>query len=100
LSLLGAKPDGTSEYSFYSFYGRESLRDWLDRRHGGRSIQVLEHPTTDYGLIPCAELAAIATDVSRLLLDGFTVVLVDSGGEMRTGTVCRYMEFVEDSRSL
>ena len=100
VSLLGAKPDGTSEFSFYSFCGRESFQDWLDKRHGSLSITVREHPTTDYASIPSAELDAIANDVSRLLAEGYTVVLVDSGGETRTSQVCRHMEFVEDTRSL
>ena len=98
VSRLGAEPDGASEFSFYSFQGRESFQDWLDKRHGSQSIQVLEHPTTDYAPISTAQLAAIATDIARLLSEGCIVVLVDSGGETRTGQVCRYMGFVEDTR--
>jgi hypothetical protein len=33
------------------------------------------------------------------LSKGRAVVLMDSGGEQRTGQVCRYMKFVEDITS-
>jgi hypothetical protein len=100
VSLLGAKPNGVEEYSFYSFYGRESFQDWLNRRNPTASIQVIEHPTTDFGIIPLLVLTAVAADVSCLLSEGRTVVLVDSGGETRTRQVCAHMDFVEDTRSL
>lgn len=110
VSLLGRKPDGTSEFWFYSFYGgcdslaeagrRLSFQTWLDKWHADRGIQVVEHPTIDLSdVIPPETLAAIAADIDRLLAAGRTVILVDSGGTTRTGQVCRYMRFVEDSRS-
>src|SRR5262245_38812647 len=50
LSLLGRKPDRTSEYSFYSFCGsfeslpergrRPLFQQWLDQRHPERALQV------------------------------------------------------------
>jgi hypothetical protein len=111
VSLLGDKPDGMSEFWFYSFYGgwddpaeargRLSFQAWLDKWHADRSIQVVEHPTHDYSptKISAETLAAIETDVERLLAAGRTVILVDSGGETRAGQVCRHLKFVEDPRS-
>lgn len=108
VSLLGRKLDGTSEFSFYSFYGgwddpaesqgRLSFRAWLDRWHGDRAIKIIEHPTRDFIEIPPDNLIAIAADIERLLSAGRTVVLVDSGGEFRSGQVCKYMGITEDPR--
>lgn len=110
VSLLGCKPDGLSEFSFYSFYGgfdlatehpgRLSFQQWLDRWHGGLSILVCEHPTRDYRPVPAETLEAVASDIKRLLSAGRTVVLLDSGGQQRTGSVCTYMSAVEDRSQL
>ena len=43
-------------------------------------------------------LQAVKTDILDRLAAGRTVILMDSGGEQRTGQVCRYMRFIEDSR--
>jgi hypothetical protein len=111
ISLLGRKPPptSTSEFCFYTFYGREDnlqerrgkrpFQDWLDYYHGERGITLIEHPTIDFQPIPETVLAAIAGEIERLLREGRTIVLVDSGGETRTGTVCRYLSLVEDPRS-
>jgi hypothetical protein len=109
VSLLGCKPDGTSEYAFYSFYGgydkpekrpgRKSFREWLDQRHGAPPIQLRECPTTDFNKVPDDVLNAAAKSVAELLRQGHTVVLVDSGGDQRTSQVCRYIGAVEDSSS-
>jgi hypothetical protein len=108
VSLLGRKqgPEGQSEYSFYSFcglgdtpeerHGRLSFQEWLDRYHKDRPILVIEHPTYDFRPVPPETLAAVASDIFKLLGAGRTVVLIDSGGETRTKTVCKYMGFVED----
>lgn len=100
VSLLGTKPDGTNEYSFYSFYPKETFQKWLDRRHGALGIRVIEHPTTDFSPILEDDLKAIVADIERLLSEGRTVVLIDSGGETRSGKVCKHMDLVEDTRSL
>jgi hypothetical protein len=110
VSLLGRKPDVMSEFSFYSFVGkfdtfaerghRPSFQEWLDQRHLGRGIQVIEHPTVDFKPVPPETLTAVASEIDSLLLAGRTVVLVDSGGETRTKAVCKYIDFVEDSRAL
>ncbi len=106
VSLLGRKPDGRSEFSFYSFHGgwdapeerrgRLSFQEWLNRRHNERSIQVLEHPTCDYGRVPQKTLDAVSSEISCLLSKSRTVVLMDSGGESRTYQVCKHMGFAED----
>jgi hypothetical protein len=109
ISLLGRKPDGMSEFSFYTFHSQvdtagetlngESFQEWLDHHYNDRRITVVEHPTTDYRGVPQSSLSAIAEDVNRLLADGHTVVLVDSGGQQRTGKVCEYLGLIEDTRS-
>lgn len=98
VSLLGQKPDGTSELSFYSFHDKgQSFQQWLDQYHEEKAIQILEHPTCDFSPVPHEKLATAASDISKYLLEGRTVVLMDSGGQQRTGQVCKYMGAVEDS---
>lgn len=109
VSLLGRKhgPDGTSEFSFYSFCGgcdspsergrRPSFQQWLDHRHKDKCIRVIEHPTYDFHPVPKETLFAVRSDISRLLKERRTVVLVDSGGETRTRKVCTFMGATEDS---
>ena len=110
LSLLGRKPDGLSEFSFYSFYGgfdlaserpnRLSFQQWLDRWHKERSILVREHPTCDFKPIPPETLDAVAHDMDELLSAGRTVIIVDSGGQTRTRVVCNHILAIEDSARL
>ena len=110
LSLLGRKPDGLSEFSFYSFFGlwdtfeerrgRPSFQQWLDERHSGRGIRLLEHPTVDFKSIPLEALESAASDIRLLAAAGRTVVIVDSGGETRTQVVCRHTGLVEDPRKI
>jgi hypothetical protein len=109
VSLLGQKPDGLSEFSFYSFSGasetpeergkRPLFQDWLSHRHRDRGIEVVEHPTTDFKLLARELLETVSRQIDLLLTSGRTVVLVDSGGETRTSQVCRHAGLVEDSRS-
>lgn len=110
VSLLGRKPDGMSEFAFYSFCGEydspeerrrhPTFSEWVAEAGQDRMIKVVEHPTEDLRKIPEETLVALAKDVHSFLEDGWTVVLVDSGGETRTKMVCRYLQFVEDSRKL
>lgn len=108
VSLLGRKPDGTSEFSFYSFYGgldhpsdsRPSFQQWLDRWHREEAILVREHPTYDFRPIPTETLDSVADDINELISGGRTVILVDSGGQTRTRIVCNHMLAVEDSSHL
>lgn len=105
ISLLGRKGNkqGKSEFSFYSFYGpwdrederrnRPSFQQWLDCRPDQRHIQVIEHPTFDCVEITPTTRDAVVRDISRLLSEGRTVILMDSGGISRTGSVCRHMGF-------
>jgi hypothetical protein len=107
VSLLGRKPDGLSEFSFYSFYGgfdlpsdnpgRPSFLEWLARWHGDLSILVREHPTVDFQPIPADTLAAVAAAIDELLVAGRTVVLLDSGGQTRMKVVCNHIRATEDS---
>jgi hypothetical protein len=109
VSLLGRKPNGISEFSFYSFSSaietpdergkRPVFQEWLARRHGERGIEVVEHPTTDFKPLAPELLKAVSNQIDLLLNSDRTVVLVDSGGETRTRQVCRHAGFVEDPRS-
>jgi hypothetical protein len=109
ISLLGHKPDGKSEFSYYNFSGKHDtqseargkplFQDWLAKHFTERDITVVEHPTTDFQPISHETLNGIASDVQRLLGEGRTIVLIDSGGQTRTGTVCRYVGLIEDTRT-
>jgi len=108
VSLLGWKPDGMSEFHFYSFHGGSDLPSdagsmsfeaWLDKWHSELCIVVREHPTYDFRPIPPETLEAVSADIRRLAAAGRTVVLIDSGGETRTRYVCRHMKAVEDTSS-
>ncbi len=110
VSLLGRKPDGMSKFSFYSFYGgldlpsehpgHLSFQKWLPRWHKDRSVSVHEHPTCDFQAIRIETLNAVVSDIKELLSAGRTVVLVDSGGQTRTGAVCRHIGAVDHSSQL
>jgi hypothetical protein len=103
VSLLGRKPDGASEYRFYSFYGgldnaedhhgRLSFAEWLAGIDP--AVELIEHPTIDFEPITSGALQPIAVDVRRCLRSGRTVLIFDSGGETRTGQVCRHVEASE-----
>lgn len=108
VSLLGEKPDGMSEFAFYPFAGAKdietqqrrgpSFQDWLANRDAKRDILVAEHPTTDLRPVEPTTVRSVGDDIERLLREGRTVIVVDSGGETRTGFVLRKLGFVEDSR--
>jgi hypothetical protein len=92
ISLLGKKPNGKDEHSFYSFFERrQSLQDWLADQEIGREIRVVEHPTTDSEPVPDTTLALVRENIRRFLHEKRTVVVMDSGGVQRTGAVCRYL---------
>lgn len=109
VSLLGRKPDGTSEFSFYSFHGgfdlpsdrpgSLSFQEWLEKWHGSLRIILREHPTCDFKTVPPKTLEAVSSQIRELGSAGMVVIVVDSGGVTRTGQVCRYMAVVEDSSS-
>jgi hypothetical protein len=106
VSLLGRKPDDTSEFSFYTFHG---LWDRVEERRGEpsfeeflqaivgsvRMIRVVEHPTTDFRPLPDETVSAVGTTLAEELAETRTVILVDSGGEQRTSAVCNRLGFVE-----
>ena len=106
VSLLGKKPNGTSEFSFYPFHGgfddpgtqrgRPSFQEWLKKNYPDRHISVREHPTEDSCAISKEVLASVAADISQCLNAGETVILIDSGGQERTGAVCKHLGVVED----
>jgi len=109
ISLLGRKqsPTGASEFSFYSFSGgldnpaerkgRPTLQQWLEKHHRDRGIQVVEHPTIDFQQVGLNTLEAVATTLEELSASGKTVIIVDSGGDTRTGAVCRHLQAKEQT---
>ena len=105
VSLLGYKPDGLSEFSFYSFSScldnstKESLsfQEWLNKYHKNLTVVVREHPTCDFSQIDLDKRDVVAADIKELLLEGRTVVVVDSGGQTRTNQICKHIHAIEDS---
>ena len=103
ISLLGSKngKPWTSEFSTYTFWGgfdsaeeranRPTFQEWLDDRYADLQIQVCEHPTLDYKPVPPETLDTVAADFHNLADAGRTVVIMDSGGNDRTGRVCKYL---------
>ncbi len=88
ISLLGQKPDGRSEFSFYSsFNDAEGFDAWLNANATDRKFHVISYPTVDCKKINPCILTAIAADVTRLVSQGETVVVMDSGGSSRSGAV-------------
>jgi len=106
---LGRKSEAQSEFSFYSFCGgsdfpeerrgRPTFGEWLGANCPALALEVIEHPTWDFQPISETTLEAIKKDVDRLLAGGRTVVIMDSGGEQRTGKVAEYLGLVEDITS-
>jgi hypothetical protein len=93
ISLLGAKEDGTLEYSFYTFRGggeltndRPTFQEWLDDRYEVDRFVVHDCPTVDAGdkAIPEECIVPLSNLILRLLTLGETVVLFDSAGSQRT----------------
>ena len=109
ISLLGRKKDRRrlSEFCYYPFYGESDeasdrqgklpFQEWLDREHQTRQIVVREHPTYDYDRrpIPPFTLNSVDQDVKRLLSEGRTVIVMDSGGVGRTGQICEHLGATE-----
>lgn len=77
-----------------------AFQEWLNQWHEELAIVVREHPTCDFKPIEAATLEAVASDIMQLFRGGRTVVLVDSGGETRTGMVRTHMLAVEDTRKI
>jgi hypothetical protein len=106
VSLLGRKPDDTSEFTFYTFHGlwdteeerrgRPSFEEFLQAAAGSaRTIKVVQHPTIDFEPVPDETVAAVGVTLEEELAAARTVILVDSGGEQRTNAVCKRLGFIE-----
>jgi len=80
VSLLGRKPDGTSEFSFYSFRGGFDLasdrpsclsfQERLDKWHGALSIVLREYATCDFKPVSPETLEAVSSGVRELASAG------------------------------
>jgi hypothetical protein len=105
VSLLGQKKHGASEFRYYSFRGGKeapadrpncpTFQEWLNERHGCGYFTVVDYPTVDRLPVPPAVLSDVASRTLSLLSAGRTVVLMDSGGISRTGSVARHIGYVE-----
>jgi hypothetical protein len=96
VSLLGRKPRGPSEFSYYSFRGGfdqpedrpdcPTWQEWLNERYGCR-YRVCEFPTIDTEDIPESTKKVLFETIIKFMQAGKTVTVVDSGGVGRTGRV-------------
>ncbi len=96
VSLLGRKPTGLSEFSYYSFRGgfdkREERPDaatwqeWLNRHYGFR-YRLWEFPTEDTKPVTQETKRFVTDKILEIAQPGKIVVLVDSGGVGRTGSI-------------
>jgi protein-tyrosine phosphatase len=101
ISLLGWKPTGQSEFGFYSFRGahdstasgRPTFQDWLVHRYGMDRFEVLEYPTVDTESMEASVVSGTVDMIRKLLSEGRTVVVMDSGGVSRSGKVARAAGF-------
>ena len=83
---------------------RITFRTWLESYHKNQGILLREHPTVDryvnnYLPIAPMQLARIAKEVLELLSEGWTVVVMDSGGVGRTKEVCDFLKATRISQS-
>lgn len=108
ISLLGEKEGGRSEFSFYSFGppssaairtgGQQlSFDAWIAHYHPTVRIDVVSVPTVDRMPMEPSDLSTATSAVRELLTMQHNVVVVDSGGEQRTGAVCKFVGACEDA---
>jgi hypothetical protein len=93
--MLGEKPDGTSEWSFYSFADSAEFKKWI-LDNTDRDIKVFSHPTIDFSKVSAETASAICERLVTELDAGRIAVIVDSGGMQRTSQVCRMIGLQED----
>jgi hypothetical protein len=96
VSLLGRKPRGPSEFTYYSFRGGfdqpqdrpgcPTWQEWLKSRYGSR-YRVCEFPTIDTEDIPESTKKVLFKTILEFIQAGKTVLVADSGGVGRTGRV-------------
>ena len=100
VSLLGRKKeDGLSEFSYYSFRGGfdqpqnrpdcPTFQEWLDSHHKSRRYRVCEYPTIDTLPLSDETKCRAVTTILSFMETGKTVVVVDSGGFSRTGSIVK-----------
>jgi hypothetical protein len=96
VSLLGKKPNGKSEWSFYSFYLKgETFQDWLDYNYAEREFRIIERPTIDSERVSVLTLDVVRSDILTAHSKGRACDIMDSGGEQRSGQVCASMHAKE-----
>lgn len=88
VSLLGWKDaNSKDEHSFYSFKTADGFARWMAKQ--APEVRFLQYPTRDGVTIPDDQLSKIVNAATALLLNGDSVVILDSGGVDRTGAVRR-----------
>jgi hypothetical protein len=101
VSLLGSKPGGLSEFSYYGFRSRFekpedrpgclTFQEWLDRNGQPGIYRVCEYPTIDTRPLSEETSQQAVETVLSSMAAGKTVIVVDSGGFSRTGAVVRLL---------
>lgn len=99
LSLLGTKPDGTDEHSFYSFRTFDGFVEWL-AQNAPFDVKLEHFATMDFRAVPRSLADKVGLAPARELQAGRSVLILDSGGEQRTRAVCRMIGLTEDPRTL
>jgi len=101
ISLLGTKPDGTDEYSFYSFPDAEGFECFLNGQSGSSSsrFEVFSFRTTDYGPVAPEIATAAKVLVQERLARGRTVLIMDSAGIQRSRILCRMLGLTQKAAS-
>lgn len=100
ISLLGTKTSGKSEYLFYSaFHDANSMEQWLNSQVHGLQFQIISYPTVDGTTINQDIINAAAKAIVEHASKQTTVVLMDSGGVVRTGTVAAHLGAVKLSNN-
>lgn len=94
LSMLGSKDNGKSEFSFYTFWGDDDPTAVGKRLSFGDvlavvepQITLVERPTTDGLTLPQDNVDDLCALVKEMVATDRPVVLMDSGGEQRTGAI-------------
>jgi hypothetical protein len=93
VSLLGLKTTGLSEFSYYPFRSanepgsKPTFEEWLNERYD-RHFVVHEFPTVDGRGIPHDVRDAAGRKVLECLDGGYTTIVMDSAGAVRTARVC------------
>lgn len=89
ISLLWRKPNGSSEFKFYKSVNSDAeFAPWLASFFPA-DVLIIERHTIDSRPVPSVVHAVIAQELPKLIDQGRSVAIVDSGGVQRTGAVAK-----------